>query len=228
MHARLAAGISARQNLDLKVELGVVAGASLACLTAIRECLLASQDVALEDDPTLEDGGTDDTDDCELDLGDEDVLDWEDEQVGISDQEIGPGWTRDAGFALRVTRGPDGRWQVSVPLCGWEGLVGLTRRGWGHVDAVSARQLVYLRLAAWLEQKRQDVLACGPSGGAGPIMKQKDLLGERLDGQALFHGVETITGKSPSTAVANLSRYLRNVDLSWPQGSMPLRKLFAD
>lgn len=221
---------SVRQNLDLKIESGLVAEASLSCLAAIRAQLLVARDIVLEDDPLLEDEAIDDADDCELDLGDEDVPE-EAETEGISDQEAGPGWTHDEGFSLRVVADPkdNEKWQVNVPLCGWEGLVGKTRRGRVCVDAVSARQLVYLRLAVWLEaEHHDDVLAKGPFARGKPFMKQKDLLGMKLDGEALFKGVETIDGKSRSTAAANLSRYLKNVDLSWPQGSIPLRKLFAD
>lgn len=214
----LRAKISARQSIDQKTEIGLVAEASLTCLTALRERLLASQDIVLEDDLMLEDADdSDDADDCEFDLGDEDVPEEEDEAVGVSDQEIGPGWTRDEGFALRVTPDPDskGQWLVDVPQCGWEGLVGQTRRGKACVDAVSTRQLVYLRLAAWLEERHQeDVLKKGPSALVKPLMGQRDLLKEVFD-------------KGDVTA-PNLSRYLKNVNLSWPQGSIPLRRLFAD
>lgn len=213
----LGAKASARQSIDVKTEVGLVAEASLTCLTALRERLLASQDIVLEDDPMLEDADdSDDADDCEFDLGDEDVPEEKDEVVGVSDQEIGPGWTRDEGFALRVTPDPDskGQWLVDVPQCGWEGLVGQTRRGKACVDAVSTRQLVYLRLAAWLGECHQDLLENGPSALVKPLKGQRDLLKEVFD-------------KGDVTA-PNLSRYLKNVDLSWPQGSIPLRRLFAD
>ena len=219
------------QSLGLKTDLGLtlVAEASLTCLTALRDRLLASQDVMPEDDPMLEDEDLDDADECEFDLGDEDVPDEEDEAAGILGQEIGSDWTRNEGFTLRVTCDPKGEWQVNVPLCGWEGLVGRTWRGKGYVDAVSARQLVYLRLADWLEEKHSDVLMRGPFEPVKPLMGQMELLAEQLDDHfPLFKGVETIDGKSVSTAAANLSRYLKHVDLSWPQGSMPLRKLFED
>lgn len=227
----LGAKASARQSIDVKTEIGLVAEASLTCLTALRERLLASQDIVLEDDPMLEDADdSDDADDCEFDLGDEDVPEEDDEVVGVSDQEIGPGWMRDEGFVLRVTPDPDakGQWLVDVPQCGWEGLVGQTRRGKACVDAVSTRQHVYLRLAAWLEECHQDLLENGPYGPIKSLGKQKDLLAEELDGHALFWGIKTISGRETSTAAVNLSRYLKNVDLSWPQGSIPLRKLFAD
>lgn len=213
----LGAKASARQSIDVKTEIGLVAEASLACLATLREQLLASQDIALEDDPLLEDEDIDDVDECEFDLGDEDVPDEEDESVGISDLEIDPGWMRDERFALRVVSAPDakGHWLVNVPQCGWEGLVGRTRRGKGCVDAVSTRQLVYLRLAAWLEEWHQeDVLKNGPFAPVKPLMGQRELL-------------KTVFDKGDVTA-SNLSRYLKNVDLSWPQGSIPLRKLFAD
>ena len=214
----LGAKASARQSIDVKTEVGLVAEASLTCLTALRERLLASQDIVLEDDSMLEDADdSDDADDCEFDLGDEDVPEEEDEVLGVSDQEVGPGWMRDEGFVLRVTPDPDakGQWLVDVPQCGWEGLVGQTRRGKAYVEAVSTRQLVYLRLAAWLEECHQeDVLKKGPFAPVNPLMRQKDLL-------------KDVFVEGDVTA-PNLSRYLKNVDLSWPQGSIPLRKLFAD
>lgn len=220
---------SLRQGIDLKTELAQVAEVSLTCLAAIRERLLASQDIMLEDDPELKDEDQDDADDCDLGLGDEDALDEEDEVVGISDQETGPSWTRDGGFELRVVSDSQGGWRVNVPLCGWEGLAGKTKLGQSYVDAVSSRQLVYLRLALWLEKKHQDVLARGPFGRVEqPLVTQKGLLKERLDGRVLFDGVTSVAGKKDATAAANLSRYLKNVDLSWPQGSIPLRGLFAD
>lgn len=215
--AALKVKVSARQNIDLKTEIGLVAEASLTCLAALRERLLAAQDISLEDDPMLEDKDNDDADECEFDLGDEDVPEDEDEVVGVSDQEAGPGWMRDEGFALRVTPDPDakGQWLVDVPQCGWEGHVGLTWRGKEFVGAVSTRQLVYLRLAAWLEECHQkDVLQKGPFAPVKPLMGQGDLLKKVFD-------------KGDVTA-SNLSRYLKNVDLSWPQGSIPVRKLFAD
>lgn len=214
----LRAKVSARQSIDQKAEIGLVAEASLTCLTALRERLLASQDIVLEDDLMLEDADdSDDSDDCEFELGDEDVPAEEDEMVGVSDQEIGPSWTRDEGFALRVTPDPDakGQWLVDVPQCGWEGLVGQTRRGKACVHAVSMRRLVYLRLASWLAERHQeDVLKKGPFAPVSPLKGQRDLLRKVFD-------------KGDVTA-SNLSRYLKNVDLSWPQGSIPLRKLFAD
>lgn len=214
----LGAKASARQSIDVKTEIGLIAEASLACLATLRERLLASRDIMPEDDPMLDDSDdSDDADDCEFDLGDEDVPEEEDEAVGISNLEIDPGWTHDEGFVLRVTPDPDakGQWLVDVPQCGWEGLVGQTRRGKACVHAVSMRQLVYLRLAAWLAERHQeDVLKKGPFAPVNPLMRQKDLL-------------KDVFVEGDVTA-PNLSRYLKNVDLSWPQGSIPLRKLFAD
>ena len=113
----------------------------------------------------------------------------------------------------------DGKWICDVPQSGWEGVVEVTRYGKAVVDKVSVRMQVYFHIAEWLEKKHTDFLRKGPFGFAKALCTQQHLLDGPLE--------KVLVGDGKVTAPA-LSRYLRNVDLVWPTGAIPLRKCFGD
>lgn len=199
---------------DLAVLAGMVASASVVKLDLILGQMLVAGEVRIEDEPMLEENlGQDDEDAPELEYGDEDVPDDTEDAVEADGTE-NP--FRDDVFEIRVKKGPDGRWWCDVPLSGWEGAVGVGKYGKRAVGTVSARMQAYSRIAQFLEENHQDLLANGPFAVQKPICKQAELLSS-----GYFKGMGGFWAPS-------LSRCLRSVDLVWACGSLPLRRLFAE
>lgn len=208
-----------RITADVAVLEQVVACASVAGLAEARDQLLVAGEIMIEDEPELEDAASDD-DDAEVDLGDEDEL--RDDEDSIEDGQPSPDdsplFRKDA-FEIRVVETEEGKCQCEVPQSGWEGVIGVTRYGKEAVKKVSVRMQVYFHIAAWLEKVHQDFLRKGPFGFAKALCTQQHL----LDGP-----LEKVLGGDKKVAAPALSRYLRNVDLVWPDGAIPLRKCFGD
>lgn len=213
-------------SLDLKVIRALLAEVSFDCLLSVRNQLILSGDVVLEDDLGLEaDQVLEDEFESEIDLGDEDEPAEADETDASFIADNAVSWTHNAVYSLIVEEEANGNYRVDAPPCGWEGLKGCKPKGQQCIAAVSARQLFYARLAAWLEAKYQLLLKAGPFSGSKIKKAQNELLTEKLDGHPLIKGIETLSGKA---ATENLSRYLKHIDLSWPQGAFPLRELFTN
>ena len=209
---------SHRITADVAMMAQAVACASVACLAEVRDQLLVAGEIKIEDEPDLEDVESDD-DDAEMDFGDEDES-REDEDVvedGQSSADDTPLFRKGA-FEIRVTEAYGGICQCDVPQSGWEGVVGVTGYGKKVVKKVSVRMQVYFHIAEWLENEHQDFLRKGPAGFKDTLCSQKELL---------IGPLEKVLGKTKDGGASSLSRYLRNVDLVWPAGAIPLKKCFG-
>ena len=206
-----------RLSADVAALAQTAAVASVSCLAELREQLLTAGDIIVEDEPELEDAELDEADGPEMEMDDEDEY-AEPEGEG----EYGNPSADDAGvfrmdtFEIRVM--DDGRkCRCDVPQSGWEGVAGATPYGKKAVETVSVRMQVYLEIAIWLEEKHQEFLKKGPFGHKHAICTQKALLGGPL---------EKVLGGNRNGGAPALSRYLKNVDLVWPEGALPLRECF--
>ena len=196
-----------------------VACASAACLVEMRDQLIAAGEIKIEDEPELEDIETDD-DDADMDLGDED--EWRDDEDTVEDGQPSPDDTtlfRKSAFEIRVSETDGGRYLCDVPQSGGEGVGGVTRYGEEAVKLVSVRMQVYFHIAMWLEENHQKFLQKGPRGFTRALCTQRNLLDEPL---------KKVLGAYKDGGASPLSRYLKNVDLVWPDGALPLRKCFGD
>ena len=215
------ASAKAQRSVDvaLKTQTEAVARVSVSCLAELREQLLVAGDIKVEDEPELEDVELDEEDSPEMDMDDEDECvesEGEDEYGNPSADDMGV--FRNDTFEIRVMS--DGnRCRCDVPQSGWEGVVGVTLYGKTAVDTVSVRMQVYLQIAIWLEDNHQEFLRKGPFSLKSALCTQKELLSEPL---------KRVLGKNKDGGASALSRYLKNVDLVWPDGALPLRKCFIE
>ena len=211
--------VAQQVSADVAVMAQAVACASAACLAEVRDQLLVAGEIKIEDEPDLEDVESDD-DDAEMDFGDEDES-GEDEDVVEDGQPLADDAPlfRKGAFEIRVTETDGGLWLCDVPQSGWEGVVGVTGYGKEAVKKVSVRMQVYFHIAEWLEKKHPDFLRKGPSGFKKALCTQKELLNGPLG---------KVLGGNRDTGASFLSRCLKNVDLVWPDGALPLRKCFGD
>ena len=210
---------SHRVSADVAVVEQAVACASVACLAEVRDQLLVAGEITIEDEPELEYAESD-YDDAEMDLGDED--EWQDDEDSVEDGRPSPDDAplfRKGAFEIQVVASDDGRCLCEVPQSGWEGVVGVTKYGKEVVKKVSVRMQVYFHIAEWLENEHQDFLRKGPFGFAKALCSRKELLDEPL---------KKVLGGTKDGGASSLSRYLRNVDLVWPAGAIPLKKCFGD
>ena len=215
--------VEAEARVELPVEVKVVAqavaGASVSCLAEVRARLLAAGAIKVEDEPDPEEDFPEAEDEGEFDSSDEDA-EREVEPDGGREMVSDPFadvFRRDA-FEIKVVRTAGGGCQCEAPQSGWEGVVGVSTYGKTVVNAVSNRMQVYLLLAMWLEESRQDFLKRGPFGWNEPIGTRKELLaGPLMD----------LLGKAEDGGASSLSRYLENVDLVWPDGALPLKSCFG-
>lgn len=213
------ASAKAQHSVDaaLKTQTEAVARASVSSLAELREQLLVAGDIKVEDEPELEDVELDEEDSPEMEMDDEDEYvesQGEDEYGNPSADDMGV--FRKGTFEIRVLRGGEGC-RCDAPQSGWEGIVGVTLYGKKVVETVSTRMQVYLEIAIWLEEKHQKFLQKGPFGAKRALCTQKELLSEPL---------KRVLGKNKDGGASALSRCLKNVDLVWPEGSLPLRKCF--
>ena len=195
-----------------------VACASVACLAEVRDQLFVAGEIKIEDEPELEDVESD-FDDAEMDFGDED--EWRGDENTVEDGQPSPDDVplfRKGAFEIQVVASDDEKCLCDVPQSGWEGVVGVTRYGKEAVKKVSVRMQVYFHIAEWLENEHQDFLRKGPYGFKKALCSQKELLAGPL---------EKVLGKTKDGGASSLSRYLRNVDLVWPTGAIPLKKCFG-
>ena len=204
-------------DVALKAQTEAVARASVSCLAELREQLLVAGDIKVEDEPELEDVELDEEDCPEMDMDDEDECvesEGEDEYGNPSADDMGV--FRGDTFEIRVLRDGDRYW-CDVPQSGWEGVAGVTPYGKNVVKTVSVRMQVYLEIANWLEDNHQEFLQKGPFCLKSALCTQKELLSEQL---------KRVLGKNKDGGASALSRYLKNVDLVWPEVALPLRKCF--
>ena len=217
---RIEAGAQVQHSVDvaLKTQTEAVARASVSCLAELREQLLVAGDIKVEDEPELEDVELDEEDSPEMEMDDEDEYvesEGEGEYGNPSADDMGV-FRRDT-FELRVLR--DGnKCRCDVPQSGWEGVAGVTPYGKNVVKTVSVRMQVYLEIAIWLENKHNEFLRKGPFCLKSALCTQKELL--------LSGPIKRVLGKNKDGGASALSRYLKNVDLVWPEGALPLRKCF--
>ena len=217
------ASAKAQRSVDvaLKAQTEAVARASVSCLAELREQLLVAGDIKVEDEPELEDVELDEEDSPEMDMDDEDECvesEGEDEYGNPSADDMGV--FRNDTFEIRVMS--DGnRCRCDVPQSGWEGVVGVTLYGKTAVEMVSVRMQVYLQIAIWLEDNHQEFLRKGPFSQKSALCTQSALLGDNGP-------LERVLGKNKDGGASALSRYLKNVDLVWPDGALPLRKCFIE
>lgn len=221
MNVRIHAGLHAAALLsgNVAVMAQAVACASVTCLAEVRDQLIAAGEIKIEDEPELEDIEPDD-DDADMDLGDED--EWRDDEDIVEDGQPSSDDTplfRKSAFEIRVIETDDGMYQCDVPQSGWEGVVGVTGYGDEAVKQVSLRMQVYFHIAMWLVGNHQKFLQKGPCGFKKALCTQRNL----LDGP-----LKKVLGVDKDGGASSLSRYLRNVDLVWPDGALPLRKCFGD
>lgn len=215
------ASAKAQRSVDvaLKTQTEAVARASVSCLAELREQLLVAGDIKVEDEPELEDVELDEEDSPEMEMDDEDEYvesEGEDEYGNPLADDMGV--FRNDTFEIRVMS--DGnRCRCDVPQSGWEGVVGVTLYGKTAVETVSVRMQVYLQIAIWLEDNHQEFLRKGPFSLKRALCTQKELLSEPL---------KRVLGKNKDGGASALSRYLKNVDLVWPEGALPLRKCFIE
>ena len=213
------ASAKAQRSVDvaLKTQTEAVARASVSCLAELREQLLVAGDIKVEDEPELEDVELDEEDSPEMEMDDEDEYvesEGEDEYGNPLADDMGV--FRNDTFEIRVMS--DGnRCRCDVPQSGWEGVVGVTLYGKTAVETVSVRMQVYLEIANWLEDNHQECLQKGPFCLKRALCTQKELLSEQL---------KRVLGKNKDGGASALSRYLKNVDLVWPEVALPLRKCF--
>ena len=216
---RVGAIAKARLSANVAALTQAAAVASVSCLAELRDQLLVAGDVKVEDEPELEDVELDEEDGPEMEMSDDDEYvesEEEDEYGNPSSDDMGV--FRKDTFEIRVTS--DGcECRCDVPQSGWEGIVGVTPYGKKVVETVSVRMQVYLDIAIWLEEKHQKFPQEGPFGARRALCTQKAL----LDGL-----LEKVLGKNKDGGASTLSRYLRNVDLVWPEGALPLRKCFRE
>ena len=209
---------SAAVNVDVKMKVSAIASASVSCLAEIRAQLLAAGEIEIEDEPELEEDLSEEEDEGEFDSSDEDVV-WDDEpdeeREFVLDSSSGI-FRRDR-FEIKVVKSGD-EWRCEVPQSGWEGVVGVKPFGKKAVDTMSTRMQVYLLLAIWLEERHQCFLQAGPFGRKEALCSQRELLRGPLKG---------VLGKIEKNAATSLSGYLKNVDIAWPEGTLPLRKCFG-
>ena len=207
-------------DVNFQTKIHAFACASVSCLAEARAQLLASGDVEIEDEPKLEEDLPMEDDEGEFDSSDEDVS--VGEELG-EDREIVSNPTfgifRRDRFEIKAVKDGD-ECRCEVPQSGWEGVRGVTEDGERAVSAVSTRMQVYLLIAIWMEEKHQDFLKKGPFGLQLPLCSQRDLL-------ANCSSLKTLIGKTKDGGAASLSRYLKNVDLAWPEGVLPLSKCFG-
>ena len=207
-------------DVNFQTKIHAFACASVSCLAEARAQLLASRDIEIEDGPELEEDLPGEEDEGEFDSSDEDVAkseDPDDDRGSVCDPSSGI-FRRDR-FEIKVVKDGD-ECRCEVPQSGWEGVRGVTEDGERAVSAVSTRMQVYLLIAIWMEEKHQDFLKKGPFGLQLPLCSQRDLL-------ANCSSLKTLIGKMKDGGAASLSRYLKNVDLVWPEGVLPLNKCFG-
>ena len=217
--ARAEAGARVELPVEVKAVVQAVACASVSCLAEVRAQLLATGAIKVEDEPEQEEDLPEAEDEGEFDSSDEDEeqdVETDGGREMVSDP-FAAVFRRDA-FEIKVVRTASGGWQCEVPQSGWEGVVGVSAYGKTVVNAVSNRMQVYLLLAMWLEECRQEFLKSGPFGWSGPIGTRRELLAGPLT---------DMLGKAEDGGASSLSRYLENVDLVWPDGALPLKKCFG-
>lgn len=223
--ARKEVGVNAQAALGVDVnfqtKIHAFACASVSCLAEARAQLLASGDIEIEDEPELEEDLPMEEDEGEFDPSDKDVSVGEElgeEQEIVSDP-ASCIFRRDR-FEIKVVN-DDKEWRCEIPQIGWEGVRGVTQYGQRAVRAVSTRMQVYILIAMWMEEKHQDFLKKGPFGFERSLCSQKKLLDDECA------SLKTLIGKTKDGGAASLSRYLKNVDLVWPEGALPLGKCFG-
>ncbi len=154
--------------------------------------------------------------DAEWDLSDEDAPPPRDFAGDPSDND--PYFPSDDFYRLPVVNGLDGIARCLPPSNGWVGATGLTHSGRDALQHVSTRMAVLGMVAAWLTRhpRVRNRLQNGPEGflaGWKPLpqddfLKQCDWPGK--------------SGKAGIKEKGTFSKFIRNANLSWPQGSIPL------
>ena len=211
---------SAAVDVDVQTKVHAIASASVSCLVETRTQLLAAGEIKIEDEPELEEDLLEEEDEGEFDSSDEDAL-RSDEPYEAREIVSTPysGIFRRDSFEIKVVE-RDGEWRCEIPQSGWEGMVGVRPFGEKAVSTVSTRMQVYLLVAMWIEEKRQDFLREGPFGVLLPLCSQKNLLED-------CEPLRDLIGGNKDGGASSLSRFLKNVDIVWPEGVLPLNKCFG-
>ena len=212
--------LTATVDVDIQTKVHAIASASVSCLAETRAQLLATGEIKIEDEPDLEDDLLEEEEEGEFDSSDEDEFRNEDshEEMKIVSNPYSGVFRRDS-FEIKVVE-VGGEWRCEIPQSGWEGIVGVKPFGEKAVYTVSTRMQVYLLVAMWIEETHQEFLRKGPFISTLPLCSQKRVLEE-------CKPLWNLIGGTKDGGVSSLSRYLKNVDIVWPEGVLPLNKCFG-
>lgn len=213
----VAAGQRATQETALDTALqastDMLNSATMVETDALMEQLAQEGDIVLdflpeEDDLPLKDGEA--LYDAEWDFSDEDApaVDGADadlpEEKGL--------FTSDSFYRIRVVYGEDGRARCIPPENDWGGARGITRRGETALGKNASRMEALSAVAEWLHEKFRAKLGDGPGGFQDGWVPRPQK--EFLD----WHGSKY----GDSLDKGSFNKFIRNVRLSWREGSIPL------
>ncbi len=204
-----------RQDASLHAKTDLLNSATLEQTDAILNELVAEGEIVFDllpaaDDLPLEDDG--ETLDAEWDFSDEDALSADDNSDAFLPEAKGL-FAPEGGYRIQVAVGDDGRMRCIPPVNKWGAARGLTPYGIRAIRKVTTRMEALEAVSAWLEEKFRSRLADGPEGfldGWKPRPQK-----EFLDWCA------SKADKAPHKA--SFSKFIRNVRLSWDEGSIPLQ-----